>query len=173
MVPFGHFAIGLLCGAIMMLPFLRDRSLYDYDKQKWVSIEWIRYNHTQKTHTVRKLITAEGLEEDSITNELNPITKSKFTLFTPFVAILCGLFALLPDISHIWGDSSLDKTQLADLFFFHRTLDQMYASSEFLVSNSALSEMLVVSMSLMIIFSLMAISNNFQYNYKNFENVVV
>ena len=80
MGPFGHFAIGLLCGILIMLPFLRDRSLYDYETHKWISIEWKPYLKTEFEPNARKLITIEDNKIDSITNELNPITKSKFII---------------------------------------------------------------------------------------------
>ncbi|UCH88686.1 MAG: hypothetical protein JSV49_10605 [Thermoplasmata archaeon] len=173
MGPFGHFAIGLLCGTIIMLPFLRDRSLYDYDKQKWVSIEWIQYTKTEITPSSRKLITSDNVKNDSITNELNPITKSKFILYTPIIAVICGFFAMLPDISHLWGNSSLDQSHWADFCFFHYTLDHLYINNQFVITNGALTETFIVFTSVVFMVSLMAISQNYQYNRKNYENVVV
>jgi hypothetical protein len=173
MGPIGHFAIGLLCGTLIMLPFLRDRSLFDYERQRWVSIEWMPYIRSSHTPEGTKLFSTDNNTEDSVTNELNPITKSKFMLLAPIVALICGVLALLPDISHLWGVSSLDKSRVADVFFFHYTLDSFFVSNGFPVMEGLVIEASLIFSTAGLMLCLLAISQNNQYNRNNFENCVV
>lgn len=153
-----------------MLPFLRDRSLFDYNTQKWVSIEWIKYTRAKNTSKGVELVTDKNESYFSITDELNPITKSKFAIFMPFVAIICGLFALVPDISHLWGNSTLDQSPLANLFFFHYAIDTYVVQNGFTASQTLTLELPLMLTTITWIVCLLAVSNEMQYNRKNYEN---
>ena len=173
MGPLGHFAFGLLCGILIMLPFLRDRSLYDYDKQRWVSIEWMPYIKSDLTTGDKKLFTTDKHTDQFITNELNPITKSKFVMWMPFIAITCGFLALVPDVSHLWGDPGMDKSRYADLFFFHHSIDMYFAAHSFSAVDSLQIEvpLMLTTLSFMII--MVALAQENQYNRHNYENCIV
>jgi hypothetical protein len=173
MGPLGHFAVGLLCGILIMLPFLRDRSLYDYDKQRWVSIEWMPYIKPDLTIGDKKLFTTDKYTEQFITNELNPITKSKFVMWMPIIAITCGFLAMMPDISHLWGDPGLDKSRFADLFFFHHSIDMYFAANHVNTMESLQIEIPLMMITLSFMISMIAIAQENQYNRHNYENCLV
>lgn len=172
MGPIGHFAVGLMCGIIIMIPFLKDRSLYDYDRQRWVSIEWMPVIKPDMSTGDKKIFTMERTEDSVVTYELNPLTRSKFMMWTPFIAIICGILALLPDISHLWGDSAMDKSRYADLFFFHYTIDMYFGMHGFTVGKSLMFELPLMFTTLSIMLCLMALAQDFQYNRNNYENCV-
>ena len=172
MGPIGHFAVGMLCGVIIMLPFLRDRSLYDYDKQRWVSIEWIPIPRNERRFNYNDVAPVNSTDENIVTYELNPLTKSKYMAWTPLVAVICGIMALMPDISHLWGDPSLDRSRFADLFFFHYTIDAYWAAHGFTMAKSLTVELPLLFITAATMLCLMAIAQDFQYNRKNLENCV-
>jgi len=173
MGPLGHFAVGLLCGIFIMLPFLRDKSLYDYDRQKWVSIEWMPYIKSNQTIDDKKIFTADNYPEQFITNELNPITKSKFVMWMPLIAVTCGFLAMIPDISHLWGDPGLDRSRFADLFFFHYTFDSYFAAHNFNMAETLEIEIPIIITSISLMICLLAIAQENQYNRHNYENCII
>jgi hypothetical protein len=57
--------------------------------------------------------------------ELYPITTSRFIFYHTIIANLCGILALLPDIGILWGNSTTDHGMIANIFFFHATIDNL------------------------------------------------
>jgi hypothetical protein len=112
MEPLGHFALGFICGTIIMLAFCKERAIYDYEIQKWVYVEYVKVMDATNNKKIQP-----------ITNELCPLTHSYFFRNLLIVATLCAFIAILPDYGQLWGNPSTDHPWWCDLFFFHRSID--------------------------------------------------
>ena len=124
MDPIGHWALGFILGTLIILPFIRERCVFDYSAQKWVAVKW---QEIQK-ETDKWVVTKNKKSDDAeiITYELHPITRSRFTFYHFIFASLCGFIALIPDIGQLWGDAHTDHQWWSDIFFFHRFFDRQY-----------------------------------------------
>ena len=170
MGPFGHFSIGMILGTVIILPLLKEKMLFDYDRQKWITFDW---NISSKSNVERKFSIKPIVGEVSNsgnTSELNPISRSNFNRRIPIVAILSGLFALIPDLPVLWGNSNLDGSKFAEFFFFHRSIDYYFYKPNYTLGDSVIHELPLLLATIFFVFCLMAVSQEIQYNRNNYEN---
>ena len=73
MDPICHWALGFILGTLIILPFIRERCVFDYSAQKWVAVKW---QEIQK-ETDKWVVTKNKKSDDAeiITYELHPITR--------------------------------------------------------------------------------------------------
>ena len=60
-----------------------------------------------------------------------------------FFVFLVGFLAMVPDMPILWGNATIDNQPWADLFVFHRTLDQ-YIKDDPLSSSILLGIMFII-----------------------------
>jgi len=161
MDPIGHWAFGFICGTLIILPFIKDRSIYDYDSQKWVSVKWRKVTRGANKWFIFK----RKPKPVRITNELHLITRSRFIIYHLIFANLCGIIAYLPDIGQLWGDSTTDHHWWADAFFFHRTFDNM----SFGTINTISFEIFLVVCAIILWFAVIIYAWSIQYDNKSIE----
>lgn len=111
--------MGFILGTLIVLPFITGRWVYDYDTHKWVPVRW---GPVVDPRSARRL----GIKNSEVaTPELYPLTSSRFVIYHLIIANVCGIVALLPDLGQLWGITNGDHGLIADLFFFHATLDKL------------------------------------------------
>lgn len=118
-----HWSVGFILGTLIVLPFILGRWIYDYDTHRWTQVCW---GPVVDSETARQLNIKGG---ELATPELHPLTSSRFVLYHIIIANLCGILALVPDLSTFWGGSNLDHGLMADIFFFHATIDKLSPST--------------------------------------------
>jgi hypothetical protein len=158
MDPIGHWALGFILGTLIVLPFIRERCVYDYTAQKWVAVKW---QEIKKESGKWLLDKNEKIQEvDIITAELHPLTRSRFVLYHFIFASFCGFLAMAPDIGQLWGDAHTDHQWWVDMFFFHRFFDRTYLGT----SNPISFETLLIGLAIGIWILTMIVSWYTQYD---------
>ena len=163
----GHWALGFICGTIIILPFIKERYIYNYETHKWISVKW-----TQVHKRSKKWVRSRGKKKeelDILTNELHPITTSRFMFYHFLFANLCGFFALLPDIGQLWGDHHTDHQWWADIFFFHNIFDTIYLGTPNPISFSTFIAGAAIATWIIVI----TLAWYLQYDNKPLESVLV
>ncbi len=162
MDPIGHWALGFILGTFIILPYIRDRSIYDYGSQKWISVKWRKVTRV----TNKWFIFKRKPKPVRITNELHLITRSRFVIYHLVFANLCGMIAWLPDIGQLWGDSTTDHAWWADAFFFHKTIDTI----SFGTINTISFEIFFAICAILLWLSVITYAWFIQYDKKPIEN---
>ncbi len=167
MDPIGHWALGFICGTLIILPFIKDRCIYDYANQKWVSVKW----EALRKDTNKWLISRGKRKQEAeiVSYELHPLTSSRFIIYHFLIANLCGLIALLPDIGQLWGDPHTDHQLWADAFFFHRFFDSTYLGTP----NPISFELFLVGAAISVWIMAISVAWYIQYDKKPVESVLV
>ncbi len=167
MEPIGHWALGVICGTIILLPFIKERYIYNYKTQKWISVK-----RTRIQKRLNKWVRARGKnnkEAEIISHELHPITTSRFMFYHFILANLCGFLALLPDIGRLWGDHQTDHQWWADIFFFHKIFDTIYLGTPNPISFATFITGAAIGLWIIVL----TISWHVQYDKKPLESVLV
>ncbi len=118
-----HWSVGFILGTLILLPFITCRWIYDYDTHKWIQVRWGPVVDKQTAH---RLGIASG---ELATSELYPLTSSRFVLYHLITANVCAVIALLPDLGQLVGNNGTDHGLIADLCFFHATIDKLPAGT--------------------------------------------
>jgi hypothetical protein len=114
-----HWSIGFILGTLIALPFITGRWIYDYDAHKWIPVRW---GPVVDSTTARR----HGITGSEIaTPELYPLTSSRFVIYHLILANVCGFLALAPDLPQLAGMNGTDHGLLADMFFFHASIDKL------------------------------------------------
>jgi hypothetical protein len=167
MDPIGHWALGFILGTLIILPFIKERLIYDYTNQKWVSVKWQELTKESNKWMLKQ--SRHQKEADIISHELHPLTSSKFFLYHFIIANICGVIALLPDIGQLWGNTQTDHQWWSNIFFFHRVFDSTYLGT----ANPISFETLLFGTAIGVWVMTITLAWYLQYDKKPVESVLV
>jgi len=142
MHPIGHWAVGFILGTLILLPFLFDRMVYNYDLQKWESVS-IR----KPPRGIKSTVT----QRNHVNQDLIPVTRSRFLRIYPPFATTCGILSMLPDLGALYGDNKMDNGGWSDLFFYHRWIDFYSHSHEISLEPLLFAFAILLGMTVMLI----------------------